>query len=338
MRETTFIEKPNIYLFVYDGIPNERVFREQNLPFGGLKSLLDKHKFTLYDDSYTLGNCSLTSMGKMLDFTDKAITVPEGRDIYAGNSWTNHILRDQGFQSRFLLDNYIAGYNAITHADLFDEIYPPRTGTAARGDYFVVLMRGILQGEMRFDTAGLFAMDEKQIQARKHEIIREEKSSAFVVNHYELPGHSQNSGKCLPNETELWIERFEVALELIKRDFELIEKYDPEAIVIAIGDHGPSLLGDCYLLADWKREEITPELMWDRLGTLLAVRWTDAERAAKYDGAIVTNQDVFPVVFAYLADDEGWLEYCPGKLFWGPEFGRRGEVGFDRGEMVLERE
>lgn len=333
----TFKEKPNIYLFVYDGIPNERVFREQGLPFERLKSLLDKHKFTLYDDSYTLGNCSLTSMGKMLDFTDKAITVPEGRDIYAGNSWTNHILRDQGYQSRFLLDNYIAGYNAITHADLFDEIYPPRTGTAARGDYFVVLMRGILQGEMRFDTQGLFAMDEKQIQERKHEIIREEKSGTFVVNHYELPGHSQNSGKCLPNETELWIERFEEALQLIEKDFELIERYDPEAIVIALGDHGPSLLGDCYLLTDWKREEITPDLMWDRLGTLLAVRWADAERAAKYDGAIVTNQDVFPAVFAYLADDEGWLGHCPGKLFWGLEIVRRKEIGFERGEMVLEK-
>ncbi len=141
----------------------------------------------------------------------------------------------------------------------------------------------------------------------------------------------------MPNETELWIERFEEALELIKRDFELIERYDPEAIVIAIGDHGPSLLGDCYLLTDWKREEITPELMWDRLGTLLAVRWADAKRAAKYDGAIVTNQDVFPAIFAYLTDDEGWLEYCPGKLFWGPEFGSRGELGFERGEMVLEK-
>lgn len=276
-------------------------------------------------------------MGKMLDFTDRAIKPREGRDIYAGNSWANLVLRDQGYQSKFILDNYLVGFNAITHSELFDEIYPSRTGAAARGDYFVVLMRGILQGEMRFDTEGLFAMDEKQIQARKHEIIREKKSGAFVVNHYSLPGHSQNSGKCLPNETELWIEKFEEALGLIERDFELIEKYDPEAIVITLGDHGPSLLGDCYLLADWEREEITPQLMWDRLGTLLALRWGDAERAAKYDGAIVTNQDVFPVLFAYLTDDEGWLEYCPGKLFWGSEFGRRGMIGFEKGEIVLEK-
>ncbi|MCB5235044.1 MAG: YidC/Oxa1 family membrane protein insertase [Candidatus Cloacimonetes bacterium] len=337
MSEIAFIEKPNIYLFVYDGIPNERVFREQGLSFEGLKSLLDRHGFKLYDDTYSLGNCSLTSMGKMLDFTDRAIKPREGRDIYAGNSWANLVLRDQGYQSKFILDNYLVGFNAITHSELFDEIYPSRTGAAARGDYFVVLMRGILQGEMRFDTEGLFAMDEKQIQARKHEIIREKKSGAFVVNHYSLPGHSQNSGKCLPNETELWIEKFEEALGLIERDFELIEKYDPEAIVITLGDHGPSLLGDCYLLADWEREEITPQLMWDRLGTLLALRWGDAERAAKYDGAIVTNQDVFPVLFAYLTDDEGWLEYCPGKLFWGSEFGRRGMIGFEKGEIVLEK-
>jgi hypothetical protein len=40
----------------------------------------------------------------------------------------------------------------------------------------------------------------------------------------------------------------------------------------------------------------------DRFGTLVAIRWPDPERAAKYDRNLLVNQDIFPVVFAYLAD------------------------------------
>ncbi|HHY21392.1 MAG TPA: LTA synthase family protein [Bacilli bacterium] len=337
MKSITFKEKPNIYLFVYDGIPNERVFTDQDLSFDKLKSLLDDYEFTLYEDTYSLGNASLNSMGKMLDFTDRDIKGPEGRDIYAGNSWTNLILRNNGYKSRFLLDNYYVGHSAVTHTELFDEMYPIRTASSTQIDYFSVLMRGILQGEMRFDTRGLLDVDEADVQKRKHEIIQEEKNSFFVVNHYELPGHSQNSGKCLPNETELWIKNLDIALELIERDFDLIEKHDPNSIVIAIGDHGPSLLGDCYDLAAWKKEEITPDLMWDRIGTLVAIRWPDERKAAKFDGALVTNQDVFPVIFSYLADESDYLKHCPNKVFWGYATPTRSEIGFDRGNIVLDK-
>ncbi|MCB5231341.1 MAG: YidC/Oxa1 family membrane protein insertase [Candidatus Cloacimonas sp.] len=261
-------EKPNIYLFVYDGIPNERVFREQGLPFEELSSMFIEFQFKLYPDTYSLGDASLNSMGNMLDFSNRPIKTPEGRDVYTGNSWVNLILRENGYESRFLLESYYTGYAAITHTDLFDEIYPTRSINAAKLDFFLVLIRGVLQGEMRFDTRGLIALEDVDVQSYKQKVIKEEKESSFVVNHYGLPGHSQNSGKCLPNETELWVEKFESTLELMRSDFETIRDYDPSSIVIAIGDHGPSLTGDCYNLADWKREEITPDLVWDRIGTV----------------------------------------------------------------------
>jgi hypothetical protein len=40
----------------------------------------------------------------------------------------------------------------------------------------------------------------------------------------------------------------------------------------------------------------------DRFGTLVAIRWPDPERAAKYDKDLLVNQDIFPVVFSYLTD------------------------------------
>lgn len=333
-KQIVFNEKPNIYLFVYDGIPNERVFREQNLPFAGLKQILDDHGFKLYDDTYTLGEASLNSMGRMLDFTDRVIKGPEGREIYTGNSWTNLILRNNGYQSRFLLDNYYTGYAAITHADLFEEMYPPRSATATKSDYFVVLMRGILQGEMRFDTKGLVRLEDADAQDYKLQVIREQKESTFVVNHYHYPGHSQNSGKCLPNENEIWIGKLDIALKQMEADFIAIRDYDPYSIVIAIGDHGPFLTGDCFDLAAWKKEDITPDLVWDRIGTMVAIRWPDKKKAAKYDEKLVTNQDVFPIIFSYLADNPDYLKYCPDDVFWGLETPFRTKLGFDKGRII----
>lgn len=200
----------------------------------------------------------------------------------------------------------------------------------------MVLIRGIFEGNMRFDTKGLVEFEDVDDQAYKLEVIKECKENTFVVNHYYCPGHSQNSGQCLPNETELWLEKLAIAIEQMRKDFEAIQKYDPNSIVIAIGDHGPALTGDCHDLAAWKREEITEDLVWDRIGTMVAIKWPDLKRAEKYDSHIIVNQDVFPVVLSYLSDDKQYLTYCPDKTFTG--FGKaiRKSIDFNKGKIILD--
>lgn len=334
LAELDFIERPNIYLFVYDGIPNPRVFRDLGLPLEKLQNLFAEYGFKLYEDTYTLISHSLGSMALTLNFADSHVSNPQGRDIYAGNSRTNILLRKKGYQSRFILANEYTGYAEITHAGLFEELYPTRSATESQQDYYLTLMRGILQGEMRFDTKGLDNWDEPRMQARKLELIRQQKPPTFMVNHYHYPGHSQNSGKCLPNETELWIERFDQALAQMYQDFQAIAASDPHAIVIAIGDHGPYLTGDCLDLAAWSKEEVTPDLIWDRIGTMVAIRWPQPERAEKYDSALVTNQDIFPVLFAYLSDSELPLAYCPPDRYQGWRNPFDFEIGFERGVIL----
>ncbi len=334
LTELELNETPNIYLFVYDGIPNPRVFRDLDLPLDKLQKLMDEYDFKLYEDTYTLISHSLGSMALTLDFDDRHISNVEGKDIYAGNSRANIFLRNKGYQSRFILDNEYTGYAEITHAGLWEELYPPRSARESRQDYYLTLMRGILQGEMRFDTRGLDNWDEPSMQARKLEIIREDKPPSFVVNHYHYPGHSQNSGQCLPNETELWVERFERALMQMDQDFQAIQDYDPTAIVIALGDHGPYLTGDCLDLAAWSKEELTPELIWDRIGTMVAIRWPQLQRAEKYDREIITNHDIFPVLLAYLSDNELPLQYCPPDLYQGLRNPFHFEIEFERGQIL----
>ncbi len=99
--------------------------------------------------------------------------------------------------------------HAIINQHLLAEVYPPRKLSEVKFDFFKILMRGIFQSEMALQNSEILQMEGYMafaVQARKLALIKEPKSRAFVVNHLFLPGHSQNSGVCLPNETELWIQ------------------------------------------------------------------------------------------------------------------------------------
>ncbi len=331
-------EHPNIYLFVYDGIPNERVFHDLEIPFNTLDSVLTRYDFELYDDTYTLNFTSLGSMASMLNIDDGSEDyIPELRNIYSGNSVVNLFLREHRYETYKLLRNFYTGTFAIQNEELVDAYFPEKTVTDVQLDFFITLIRGIVQGELQFDTTGLVLEEysEEAVQRKKIELIKTPKDRVFVVNHYSRPGHSQNSGRLLPNETALWIERLEEAMEQMARDLEAIEKYDPEALVILVGDHGPFLTGDGHLLINYSNDEITPEMIWDRIGTMIAIRWPDSDKANLYDQDLQVNQDIFSVVFSYLANDSTALRLMPERTFSGFESLRRPRgIRFIQGELI----
>lgn len=337
LAELKLKELPNIYLFVYDGVPNPRVFREQGLPLEKLQQLFERYHFTLYEDTYTLGNESLNSMAMTLNITgEEPVSQSKMQDIYSGNSLINLFLRQQGYGSYNLLENYFTGTYAMVNKDLITEYFPPKQLSDVQSDFFLTLLRGVLQGEFRFDTKGIMAEDrhtEDDRQRRKHELIRDQVAPKFVIDQVSKPSHSQNSGKCLPNETELWIGRFEEAMQYLENDLKALSEYDPNSIAIFMGDHGPSLLGDCYVLQNYKREEITAELIWDRIGTMIAIHWPDKARAQKYDQNLKVNQDLFAVILAYLADDPQPLKLLPDRTFSGYGLLTRPPIRFREGKV-----
>jgi len=129
----------------------------------------------------------------------------------------------------------------------------------------------------------------------------------FIYTHSNLPAHSQNSGACLPNETELFEERLMQANIEMRQDLDLILGNDPGAIVIIAGDHGPYLTKNCYATTGvYDISEISRLDIQDRYGTFLAIRWPTGD-FVKYDD-ITILQDVFPAIFAYLYEDTKILE------------------------------
>ena len=141
-----------------------------------------------------------------------------------------------------------------------------------------------------------------------HRFLRDEMSKKqdpwFVAMHTDSPGHAQTSGRLRENETELYVERLTKALGYMEDDVENIVRNNPEAVIVILSDHGPFLKGGITGEGD-KVDELT---IRDVYGTLIAIRWPDKKRAEKYDTRLIVNQDIFPVIFAYLADSPEPLE------------------------------
>jgi YidC/Oxa1 family membrane protein insertase len=321
LHDIEFNETPNIYLFVYDGIPNERVFKNENIPFEKLNDLLKIYDFKLYQDTYSLGTASLISMANMLNITGNCSPSNFNilRKIYAGNSIVNRLLRNNSYSTHNILSEYHTGN--ITHDTMYyvKEIYPPRIYSVDL-NFFIILLRSIFIGEINRDAfiglklKGFTHVDE---QRRKHELIMEPKKKAFIINHYPIPHMATSKRNEKVKDKDKWIKDYEFSINQIEKDFRAIMEYDPESIAIAIGDHGPQFHGynnDPGLYYD---ENITLSRVWDMIGTLVAIRWPDREKAANYDYDLILNQDIFPVVFSYMAENDKYLSLKPDRTFNG---------------------
>jgi len=97
---------------------------------------------------------------------------------------------------------------------------------------------------------------------------------------------------------------------------------------VAMSDHGPDLTGEhCMRLNGYELNQITKLAVLDCYSTMVAIRWPDQARAARYDAELMTNQDVFPTVFAYLYDSAVPLSWkVPREVSWhGHVFLRDGD-------------
>ena len=318
--------EPNVHVLVYDGIPEFSTLEALGLESQGVRDVLADFGFTLYPDTYTLAIQSLPSMAHALHmrfagewprkFAVRGAAKDHHRKVYAGKNATNAILKRNGYATHAILSHYLTGPWSF-----YDHITPGPDG--AKLDLAAALVRGVLQGEFRFDTRGL--LEQPDFAALKSRAIAAAGTKRFILSHIRSPGHSQNSGACRPDEAERWRKKLGAAVEAMREDFKAIEEHDPHAIVVAVSDHGPFLTGDCAFLRGRDLDTISELEVLDRYSTLVAIRWPDAEKAKKYDSDLLLNQDIFPVVFSYLYDSPLPLRWKPERdvAFLGARVGRK---------------
>ncbi|MBN2678482.1 MAG: hypothetical protein JXR32_10530 [Anaerolineaceae bacterium] len=297
--DKTLKNTPNIYLLIYDAyVPNETMHL-YGIDNSSQENFLLEQGFTQYPHTYSVGADSLRSMSRV--FNVSTDFYGDLRNGVSGNGIVQNILTFNGYKTYgvFPSDFMFQGIGSS-----YDYSIPKH-----RSPSNYQLISAVLLGEFRFNLNINFNdLTQEQFFNTSKELFNSVyKDRVFIYMHSNYPNHSQNSGACLPNETDLFMERLLVANSEMRQDVELITENDPEAIVIVAGDHGPYLTKNCFNTSpDYDISDISRLDIQDRFGTFLAIRWP-TEDFANYDD-ITVLQDIFPAVFAYLYQDEKILE------------------------------
>ncbi|OGN90076.1 MAG: hypothetical protein A2Y88_03275 [Chloroflexi bacterium RBG_13_48_10] len=295
---------PNIYLLLYDAyVPNETMLA-YGIDNKSQEDYLIGQGFTLYPHTYSVGSDTLESMSKVLNMTSEdSKDSGDRRKAVSGDGIVQNSLKSLGYKT----------YGVFSNDFMFRGVGSSYDYTIPQYDTppYVHLISAILMGEFRFDIGFKKNKTYDEFVETKQGILEAMSTNpVFLFTLTKFPGHSQNSGACLPNETDLYKQRLAKANTEMQEDIERIMENDPNAIIIIAGDHGPYLTKNCtYIGQAYGISEINRLDIQDRYGSFLAIRWP-TEEYAKYDD-IKVLQDLFPTIFAYLYDDASFLELNP---------------------------
>jgi hypothetical protein len=286
---------PNIYLLVYDSYVSNETMLAYGINNNDQEDYLIGQGFKLYPHTYSISSSTISSIGSVLDVS----THGNNRQAVAGDSVVHRIVKRLGYDTYgvFTSDYFFQGYDSsydYTSPEFITQSYK-------------YLISAVLIGEFRFDIEINNQTHDQYVEEKRNILSDISDEQVFIYAHSNLPSHSQNSGVCLPDETELFHNKLTKANLEIREDIEMIINHDPGAIIIIAGDHGPYLTKNCYNTAgEYETSEITRLDIQDRYGTFLAIRWP-TEGYEKYDD-IEVLQDIFPAIFAYLYSDARILE------------------------------
>jgi hypothetical protein len=290
---------PNIYLLVYDAYVANETMLAHDIDNGPQESYLREKGFTLYPRAYSIGATTVTTMSNVLDITADFEGARNPRSGVSGNGYVQQTLRSLGYRTYGVFDS---DYMFRGIGSSYDISFPEKI----RPQY-LYMIGSILMGEFRFDLDFADQTWEEYTTAKNRVLESIPRQPVFLYAHSVMPGHSQNSGACLPNEVQLYRERLQKANREMRQDVETIITNDPGAVIIIAGDHGPYLTKNCAGTASkYEISEIDRLDIQDRFGTFLAIRWP-SDDYVDFD-QITVLQDVFSAVFAYLYQDTDFLE------------------------------
>jgi hypothetical protein len=288
--------KPDIYFLVYDAYARSELLAQFDLDNRDQEAFLKGEGFTLYDRIYSIAPGSLSSIAGVLNISPEAGIMAEQRELVGGQSRVHKFLTRNGYETHYALSPYMTMDAPL----LGDHHYPGRDKKKTYGA--LTLLTGIAIGEFKFDL--IYDLDfsyDEFVKAKREMLSRDTKRPKFLYAHSPQPNHSQNSGVCLPDETDRYASRLEVSNAEMRKDVSAILDRDRDSIIIIAGDHGPYLSGDCFLLEGYARDQITALHLSDRYGTFLAIRWPSSIEQKHDDIRIL--QDVFVSIVATLAEE-----------------------------------
>ena len=286
------IEKKNIYLLVYESYANLETLHHYGLDNTEQMTFLEKNGFKVYHGIYSNGSVSLSTTSRILEIAGE---LPQLDNYYtSGNAFGLEIFKANGYKTIGLFKSpYFFG-----SSPKWDEYHPKESVTKMGGG---TITKGIFKGQFNFDIFEDNYDYEDYLQLKEKYLSSIKKDTLFYT-HNGYPGHSGNTGKCAPNEKQLYFEGMKKANTEMKSDVLNIISNDPDSIIVLLGDHGPYLTKNCRNLKNYDINTIDRYDIQDRYGTFFSIYWPNDISEVEHN--IVITQDIFPAILSSITNNK----------------------------------
>ncbi len=286
---------PDIYLLTYDSYVENETMLQYGIDNSAQEEWLATQGFELYKGTYSVGASSLDSMGRVFGRPDAP------RAGTAGQSPLLDQLEQSNYKTHGIFRN---GYFFQGVGGHYDHSFPPPSSSP------YLLGLAILEGQFRHN-ADFEMPDEETFILKKRNLLADPGPQPVFLYSHSGPGHSQNSGACRDNETDLFEKRLQQANIEMRSDVKIAIDNQRSAIIIINGDHGPYLTKNCHNLnaTEYNTDSVTRLDLQDRYGSFVAIRWPQGKTPASSKHRINLLQDVTPAVLNYLYPTDSFEDY-----------------------------
>lgn len=287
--------KPNIYYIQPDGYVNFSELKKGYYQYDNsvFEQYLSDHGFTNYDDFRTNYASTLSSNSSAFmmkhHYYNNGLSFSEGidaRETIISDNTVLTILKNNGYKTHFISEApYLMvnrpkmGYDYTNFS--YDEISYLSTGFREKGDVVE-------------DLKVTLPLD------------RDRPKFYFVefFNPGHIEGRKENSeGKEM--ERQQWLESLERANDKLEILISDILKYDPDALVLIMGDHGGFVGMDYTNQIYVKTQE--RDLVHSIFSSQLSIRWPEGLQPQENLG-FQSMVNVFRILFAHLSGENKYLE------------------------------
>jgi hypothetical protein len=258
------------------------------------ESYLRKNNFTYYNDfrsnyASTLSSNSATfamkhhyynkesSLSESVNSRSILITKNSVLDIFKSNNYKTYFVTEKPY---LLLSRPKMGYDRCNIS--YDDISYIGTGLGEPQDLMLPL---------------------------KVYLESDKNSPKFFFIEFFNPGHITRrkiDSEGINEEKEHWKRSLNTANDKLKNIISLINKKDPDALIIIMADHG-GYVGMKNTIEVYNKTE-DRDLIYSIFSSSLAIKWPD-NNSPEFDDNLKTAVNVFRVLFSYLGENEKYLQH-----------------------------
>jgi hypothetical protein len=286
--KTEFKKKPNIYYIQPDGYANEAnlngsLYRFDNSEFDGW---LKSQNFSLYDDYRSNYSSTLYSNSSCFfmkhHFSNEFSKFNYARDYIVGRNPVLEIFRNNNYKTFFITE---IPYLLMNRPSVYF-------------DYCNYKLE-----ELPYFKDGLSCFKEITNEIENQIVLNKETNNFFFIEKFN-PGHinpSKIKGSTVEKERAEYLKSLQIANAWLKKTITIIEKNDPNAIIIIGADHG-GYVGFEY--TSQAQNKITDRKLLNSIfGAKLAIKWNGVQHT-EYDAQLKTSVNLFRILFSYLSEDK----------------------------------